>query len=225
MSPRLSRAGQDEAVYTLLDAAPSPVVAVDADGVIDYLNLRAAAVLGYPPEELLGQGVEVLVPADLHDLHHGFRAAYAGKPVARSVGTEEPVRVRRKDGTEFSAEISLMPLQTSGSLWVVTTIYDVTPREEREQRVQALNRSYLALAQLNEAIVRAPDERELFAATCRIAVEQGGYLGAWVAARGPADAVLVAASAGSLDEYIDRLEVTTAPDDPRSRGADRPGFP
>ncbi|MCW2761930.1 MAG: domain S-box-containing protein [Marmoricola sp.] len=218
MSPSLRRHGLDEAVYAILDAAPSAVVAVDADGAIDYLNSRAAAELGYQPEELLGQDVEVLVPRGLEARHRKLRAEFATTPEARSVGVRRPLHVRRKDGSQFPAQISLMPLETSAGLWVVTTITDITAWEEREARLRELSSSYLALAEMNQAIVRAPDEQALFRETCRIAVEQGGYLGAWVAKRASGDSVVSVASVGVLDQYIARLEVTVDPEDPRGRG-------
>ena len=53
-------------------------------------------------------------------------------------------------------------------------------RRDGEDRLAALTRAYRSLAEMNEAIVRATDDLDLFSETCRVAVEQAGYLGAWV---------------------------------------------
>jgi signal transduction histidine kinase len=96
----------------------------------------------------------------------------------------------------------------------------VTGRERPAylQDAADLNRGYLMLARVNQAIVRATDARELYAETCRVAVEQGGYLGAWVCRRAAGHGTETLATAGDLDDYIARLGVTTRPEDPRGRG-------
>jgi hypothetical protein len=80
----------------------------------------------------------------------------------------------------FPAEISLIPLETDEGLWILSTVVDVSGRRRAQARVAQLGRAYLTLAEMNQAIVRAPDEATLFQETCRVAVEHGGYLGAWV---------------------------------------------
>ena len=68
------------------------------------------------------------------------------------------------------------PSSTTGDAAGVET----GPRRDDEDRLAALTRAYRSLAEMNEAIVRATDDGELFAQTCRVAVEEAGYLGAWV---------------------------------------------
>jgi signal transduction histidine kinase len=71
-----------------------------------------------------------------------------------------------------------------------------------DERVQALTRAYRSLAEMNEAIVRATDDAQLFAQTCRVAVEQAGYLGAWIGTVTPEGRVVPVARAGTLDDLV-----------------------
>jgi PAS domain S-box-containing protein len=64
-------------------------------------------------------------------------------------------------------------------------VIDVTEEMEAKRSLERVNRILRTLGQANEALVRAADEAELFAAMCRVIVETGGYRMAWVGAAGP----------------------------------------
>ena len=61
--------GLDEAIVQLLDAALTPIVAVDPDGLIGHVNAPAVDQYGYLAEELLGEPLEVLLPDQLRTAH------------------------------------------------------------------------------------------------------------------------------------------------------------
>jgi PAS domain S-box-containing protein len=219
MAGAVRRVVDADALYVLLDAAPAAIVGSDSEGLVDYLNPQAVALFGYQPEELLGRPVEVLVPEERRSTHVAQRARFAARPAARPIGTSSAELVgRRKDGSVFPAEISLIRLETEEGLWVLSTVVDVSGRRRAEQRMETLGRAYLTLAELNQAIVRAPDEATLFQETCRVAVEHGGYLGAWVGKPDEERRVRSVASAGVLDEYIAQVDITIDPQHPRGLG-------
>ena len=207
----------DEAVVALLAAASDPVVAMAPDGTVGYANPRALTAFGYAAEELAGRPVEVLLPAELTTAHVRLRSAYAAAPEVRVAAQGRELFAVRRDGSQFPTEITLMPLEAAGGTWVVATIRDLTSRAEAAQRLRDSNRAYLTLARTNQAIVRAQDAASLYREVCRIAVVQGGYLGAWV---GVADAQRVrrVASAGALEDYFSALDIVLDPADPRGRG-------
>jgi diguanylate cyclase (GGDEF)-like protein len=57
---------------------------------------------------------------------------------------------------------------------------EVTERRHAEAQVRRLNRLLGVLTSINNLIVRTRNRDELFAHACRILVEQGQYLGAWI---------------------------------------------
>lgn len=203
---------------TFLDGAAAAVVTVNDAGRIVYCNPQVLDTFGYRPEELWQQPVEVLLPARQVDVHRRHRADFMADPRPRPMGRGLDLWARRKDGTEFPVEITLTPMTTDVGRYVVAGVFDVTDRRKTETRLASLSRAYLTLAQTNQAIVRASDATELFAETCRIAVEQGGYLGAWVGEHGPGASVRQVARAGSIDDYIDALRISVDPDDPTGQG-------
>ena len=195
------------AVFDLLDAAATAVVAVDADTVIRYVNARALEVFGYAAEEMLGQPVELLVPVGASEAHVPLREEFWREPVARSLTDNPEVMGRRKDGSEFAAEIALTPLTTSEGPWVITSVLDISLRREAENRMRDQGRTYMALARLNEAVATAEDAPTLFRRVCNVSVVHGGFVGAWILTRGRDTSVEVQANAGPL---ASRLAVASA---------------
>ena len=65
--------------------------------------------------------------------------------------------------------------------YMAGTIVDITERKTAEIKVYRLNRVYALLSGIGSLIVRAQSRDELFREACRIAVETGGFLFAWVA--------------------------------------------
>jgi PAS domain S-box-containing protein len=167
-------------VYAVLDCSPGAVVGVDADGCIDYVGPAAESVVGYPPEELLGRPVDAVAPRELSGLRAVDRADFVTDPGIGPVGAGAVVTGRRKDGTTFPAEVSLLPLDTVEGPWLILVIADVTARHRADRRLQDLGRAYQTLADVNRAIIRSRDEEVLFARLCGVMVERGGYLGACV---------------------------------------------
>jgi signal transduction histidine kinase len=102
----------------------------------------------------MGQSVEILVPAGSRPGHPGHRAHYFGNPQPRPMGAGVQLAARRKDGTEFPAEISLSALETDEGLLVTAAIRDVTDRlailAERERLKARADRERLE-ARLSEA--------------------------------------------------------------------------
>ncbi|HEU5109569.1 MAG TPA: PAS domain S-box protein [Micromonosporaceae bacterium] len=113
----------------LLEAAPDAIVLVEPDGRIALVNAQVERLFGYPRQELLGQPVEVLVPDSARAAHPERRRRYLYDPQPRPMGLGLNLSARRRDGTEFPAEISLSAVETPEGPLVAAAIRDVTDRK------------------------------------------------------------------------------------------------
>lgn len=135
----LREAGALEARFGgLLDAAPDAMVLVNESGRIVMVNREAERLFGFSREELIGRLVDTLVPDRARAAHPGHRAAYASDPRTRPMGAGLDLAARRKDGSEFPAEISLSRVQLAEGQFTSAAIRDVSLRRKVEAKFRGL---------------------------------------------------------------------------------------
>lgn len=128
-----------ESIYeAVLDAAPDAIVGVDEQGLIRLVNAQAERLFGYDRDELLGQHIEMLVTEDARDIHPTRRAEYMADPQPRPMGAGMDLAGRRKDGSEFPAEISLSAINNEDGLLVSAAVRDITDRIELQAERERL---------------------------------------------------------------------------------------
>jgi PAS domain S-box-containing protein len=126
------------ALQGFLEAAPDAIVVVDQAGRIVIANKLTERMFGYARDELIGRGIELLVPDRLRAVHVQHRGNFFREPRTRPMGEGRALSGLRKDGTEFPLEISLSPLSTDKGPLVISIIRDTTQRRQAEARFRGL---------------------------------------------------------------------------------------
>ena len=111
------------------ESMPSGILVVDPVGTIVLVNHQLERQFGYSREELLGQSVETLLPEVWRAVHAMHREGFQ-RVIDVRAGLEKDLHGRRRDGSAFPAEISLIPLQTEEGIFVLGCIVDMTTRLE-----------------------------------------------------------------------------------------------
>jgi len=129
-----------ELVRSVLDSAPDAMIIIDSTGSILFANRQVTALFGYPAAEVIGGGVEILLPDRFRSRHVGHREAYWRNVRVRPMGMGLDLYGRRRDGSEFPVEISLSPMSLGEQPVVAAAIRDVTERKQAEQALQEARR-------------------------------------------------------------------------------------
>ncbi|WP_051564502.1 sensor domain-containing diguanylate cyclase [Desulfovermiculus halophilus] len=205
----------------LLELMPDAFVLIDEDQRIVQVNPQAEAIFQDTAGNMLGQPLDVILPREVAGQHHRY--------VQRFLESSEQVKMladrgvlfgRRKNGERFSFLGTIAKLQLPEGIRLAIIMREVTEYLQSEQRRKYLERASYCLSQSLSAVIQARDETELLQEICRIAVEIGGYLFAWIGfAREDAEKwVQPVASFGQGNDYLHNVFVSWAENDPSGRG-------
>ena len=136
--PAHRRAMPSQLVERIVEAAPVALIVVDLSGEIVFLNDEVERLFGYGRGELLGKGVELLVPERNRTAHAVSRERFLSAPMTRKMGAGRELVGRHKDGSTFPVEVALKPLQTAEGMYVLSVVIDVRPRQRLERRVSEM---------------------------------------------------------------------------------------
>lgn len=109
-------------VANLLEAAPEAIVVVNLDHTIHRVNKSVITMFGYTEAELIGQPIDVLVPARYHQVLGRFFDSYLAKIATTPDMHRDKLQGRHKDGNEFELGLRLSPVDTEGGVRIVTSI-------------------------------------------------------------------------------------------------------
>ena len=169
------------------------------------VNEKACQIHGYLRDEYLNRSVFDLDP----EIAAGGQTvweAHVAKLQQNDFLIFESVH-QRKDGSVFPVEINASFIRLERD-YLLAVVRDITERKRTEQHVRRMNRVYAMLSGINVVIVRERNPQAMFAAACRIAVEKGGFLMAWIGMHEAAvGRVRPVASAGRLDGYLEALKI------------------
>ena len=109
-----------------------------SDGRIVRVNAQAEELFGYSQEELVAQKPDLLLPPRPRRRDAKSRAGHVVHQGIRRLGHDLEVLARRRDGTEFPAEISLSVLEGGAEILVLTSIRDIKRKRAEDLYLTAI---------------------------------------------------------------------------------------
>jgi len=135
---------------TIVDTAHEGIWVVDLDSVTTYVNQRAAEVLGYRPDEVLGRTVFEFMDESLHP-----EALLIRERRRTGLAEQFDFRLRHRDGSDVWLSVSASPI-ADGSGNVVGALLmlaDISARKRAEQAQRESETRLRALLDANPDLV------------------------------------------------------------------------
>lgn len=182
----------DRRYHRLVEVLPDAICVV-CERRIDYINEAGLKLYGATaPEQMIGRMFVDFVHED------SLGAATVRMQRIQETGEMQPLMEQmhvRLDGTTIYVEIAAAPIEHQGKPANLTVIRDITGRKQAQRkqaqlteelqdyvsRLDRLNRVRAILGSINGAILRIREGQALLDEVCRIAVEEGKLLIAWIA--------------------------------------------
>ena len=126
------------------------VLMVSESNLIRFANPAILQVLGYRPEEVVGQPLTMLQPERMREAHrHGF-ARYLATGTRKLDWRAVEIVARHRDGREIPVEISFSDMQIDGSRVFGAFMRDITQRMQQQQALQLSEERYRRIVQTAE---------------------------------------------------------------------------
>ncbi|MBS1655004.1 MAG: PAS domain S-box protein [Bacteroidetes bacterium] len=124
----------EENLFTgLLESAPDAIIGINSNMEILFFNQQAEKVFGYSAAEIKGRSHELLIPSRFLAVHKNHTSNYFNSPSSRNMGNaRSSLFAKRKDGSEFPADISLNMLQYKGENIVIVSVRDISDKKQLE---------------------------------------------------------------------------------------------
>jgi PAS domain S-box-containing protein len=149
------------------------------DGRWLHVNTAFSAVTGYGSEELeLSDCRDIIHPEDA-----GEDAEVLRRLVAGEIGiSQQETRYLHKLGHPLWVQVtaSLTRDRNGRPLHRMLQVIDIADRRQTEARLARADRARKVMAECSHALVHAVDEGQFLQEMCRIAVESGGYVQAYI---------------------------------------------
>jgi PAS domain S-box-containing protein len=147
---------QYDNLSSLIELIPDAAVVVSAEGRLTAVSQKAAELFGYAADDLTDRPLAILLPERFRGPHEQHVRDFFDDPEARPMGAGLNLFARRKDGSEFPAEISLRPVETEDGSRTLAVIRDITDRRDTQETLRRSEAQYRSLFEFApEAIVVA----------------------------------------------------------------------
>ena len=178
---------------------PSPVLEVDTAGNLTFANLAAEEV----SRKLGLQDLKALLPMDLQEILK-----------VNAAGTRELYREVEIKGVAFAEHIHVVPQFQVARLFLV----DITESRCASEQIKNLNAILAAIKDINETLLRAKSEPELFRHICDLMLKVPCNRFTWIGlVESGSFEVKPVARAGHEEGYLSVIKVTWD-DSPQGRG-------
>jgi PAS domain S-box-containing protein len=127
---------------TIISVTKDAMIVIGTDGLISMFNPAAEKVFGRTSKEMIGQPLDILMPEEYREKHHGYVKGYfdTGEP-HNAIGKILELPALHSDGHIFLMEISLSSGSHGEKPFVIAAARNITERKKAEEALRMSERS------------------------------------------------------------------------------------
>lgn len=138
----------------LLDSAMDGIITVDGDMRIVMYNRAAEKIFGWPQLQVLGQSLDMLLPARFRPSHAGHMKRFGATGVtSRRMGADMLIHGMRRSGEEFPMDASISQVDTADGKLYTVILRDVTERVRAQEDLAAFAKQASAIREQEKSRV------------------------------------------------------------------------
>ena len=141
----------------ILSIAPDAIVALDDHLNIATFNQAAGRLFGYSADEAIGQNADILLPTRFVGPVRDQVLSFVESGSSMQIGAQDRLYARRKDGSEFPAEIYVSKLIEHDRTMFTAIVRDITDRETMVATLRQANQTLDAVVQSSPFAILAID--------------------------------------------------------------------
>lgn len=167
---------QEKRLNAIIDGSLDAMVQIDGQDIIRDWNRRAEKVFGRLKDEVLGQPLsEMLIAPHDRQLYLQAMKRLSGAIDESSLGLRIEIQARHRNGTEFPAEISFVPLKLDDRDELHIFIRDISDRRQAEQALRNREERYRLLVESSPYCIHEIDLEGRFLSINQAGLEMLGF--------------------------------------------------
>lgn len=120
---------KEEELSIIVDKLPYGLVTIDDHGIIHNANPALETVLGYSPDEIIGNNISMLMPEPDRSQHDSYITRYLSTNESRIIDSGREVNGLHKDGRLVPLELAVNEFRVHGKRFFVGSLYDISDRK------------------------------------------------------------------------------------------------
>ena len=157
----------EERLAGILAIAEEAIISVDNRHRIRLFNAGAEQIFGYAADDVIGQPLDILVPARYRGNHSHYIQSFADAgESSRRMSTRGELVGLRRSGAEFPATAAISKLHLGSETIFTVTLHDITEQKRAESALQRSEDRWCIIAETTPiplAITRLSDGKFLYA--------------------------------------------------------------
>lgn len=121
----------------MIEQVWDPIIAINAEGAIQYFNAAAEDMFGYSADDILSENVhELLAPEKYADEIQSGMEAFRTSGEGPILGGTRELDAQKRDGTIFPIELTVNAYEMDDDLYAVGVVRDISDRKALEEEVR-----------------------------------------------------------------------------------------